>query len=45
MLVLNPLSNIGMNLLVGISQWSKFGGSEAEFCGSEHATLPTPNSP
>jgi len=45
MLVLNPLSNIGMNVLVGISQRSKFGGSGAEFCGSERATSPTPKSP
>jgi hypothetical protein len=45
MLVLNPLANIGMNALVGISQWSKFGGSGAEFCGSERATLLTPKSP
>jgi hypothetical protein len=43
--VLNQPSLIGGTMLVGISQRSKIGGSGAEFCGSEQATLLTPNYP
>jgi hypothetical protein len=42
MTVSNPPSFVGRRVLVGVPQWSKFGGSGAEFGGSSECDIAEP---